>query len=121
MRHMFYGPFGTQNSMLTLIFKFGHTKGQFQVKIGQCTSNLKIQNFLTKTFISCPVVLSQDFKNASYFYVLLVCHAQHDPDGGCNHTNWAGMLLAHWTGWKLTYGDVNIMDDTASVLEHRQT
>ena len=65
---MFYGPFGTQNSMVTFIFKFDPRKGQLQVKLGQIRSNFKIQNFLTKICLSCAD-LSQDSKNVIYFYV----------------------------------------------------
>ena len=38
---MFYGSFGTQNLMVTLVFKFYPRKGQLQVKIGQIRSNFK--------------------------------------------------------------------------------
>ena len=65
---MFYGSFGTQNSMVTFIFKFDPRKGQLQVKLGQIRSNFKIQNFLTKVYLFCAV-LSQDSKNVTYFYL----------------------------------------------------
>ena len=54
--------------MVTLIFKFDPRKGQLQVKLGQIRSNFKIQNFLTKIYLSCAD-LSQDSKNVIYFYV----------------------------------------------------
>ena len=57
--------------MVTFIFEFGQRKGQFQVKLGQIRPNLKIQNFLSKTFLSCPVS-SQGFKNVIYVYVRLL-------------------------------------------------
>ena len=45
VRHMFYGSFGTQNSMVTFIFKFDLRKSHFHVKLDQI-SNFK--NFLQK-------------------------------------------------------------------------
>ena len=68
VRHMFHGSFGTQNLTVTLIFEFDPRKGQLGVKIGQIGSNFKIQNFLTKTCLSCGN-LSQDSKNVIYFCV----------------------------------------------------
>ena len=65
---MFYRSFGTQNSIVTFIFKFDQRKSQLQVKLGQIRSNFKIKNFLTKIYLYCAV-LSQDSKNAIYFYV----------------------------------------------------
>ena len=65
---MFYGLFGTQNLMVTLILKFYPRKGQVEVKLGQIRSNFKIQNFLAKICLSCADV-SQDSKNVIYFYV----------------------------------------------------
>ena len=65
---MFYGSFGTQNLMVILIFIFDTRKGQVQVKLGEIRSNIKIQKFLTKIFLSCAE-LSQDAENVIYFYV----------------------------------------------------
>ena len=50
---------------MTLIFKFDLKKGQLQVKLGQIRSNFKIQNFLTKLWLSCAD-LSQDSKNVIF-------------------------------------------------------
>ena len=63
-----YGSFKMQNSMVAFIFKFGPRNGQFQVKLGQIRSNFKIQDFPSKTCLSCKV-LSQDSKTVIYFYV----------------------------------------------------
>ena len=49
-------------------FKFDPKKGQLQVKQGQIMSNVKIQNFPTKVYLSCAV-LSQDSKKYICFYV----------------------------------------------------
>ena len=57
VRHMFYGSFGTQNSMMTFIFKFDLRKGQFRVKLDQIGSKFQIRNFLIK-----------------YAYVFQFCH-----------------------------------------------
>ena len=65
---MFYGSFGTHNSMVAFIFKFEPRKGQLHVKQGQITSNFKIQNFLIQICLSCAD-LSQNSKNVIYFYV----------------------------------------------------
>ena len=65
---MFYGSFGTQNTMVAFIFRFDPRKGQYKVKLGQKMSNFQNQNFHLKTCLSCPV-LSQDSKNVIYFYV----------------------------------------------------
>ena len=65
---MFYGSFGTQNSMVTFIFKFDPRKGQLHVKLGQIRSNFKIQDFLIEICLSCAH-LSQDSKNVIYFYL----------------------------------------------------
>ena len=78
---MFYGSFGTQNLIVTLIFKFDPRKGQLEVRQGQSPktpinkqrqgqirSNFKIQNFLSKVWLSCAD-FSQDSKNVIYFYV----------------------------------------------------
>ena len=65
---MRYGSFGTQNLMVILIFIFDPRKGQVQVKLGEIRSNIKIQKFLTKIFLSCAE-LSQDAENVIYFYV----------------------------------------------------
>ena len=43
-----YGSFGTQNLMVTLIFKFDPRKGQAQVKLGQIRPNFKIHIFKRK-------------------------------------------------------------------------
>ena len=56
MRHIFYRSFGTQNLMVTFIFKFEPRKGQLQVKLGQIRSNFKIQHFTTKICLSCAVL-----------------------------------------------------------------
>ena len=46
MRHMFYGSFGMQNSMVIFIFfKFGLGKGHCQVKLSQIKSNFQFQIF----------------------------------------------------------------------------
>ena len=58
--------FGTQNPMVTFIFKFNPRKGQSHVKLDQICSYFRNQNFLTETWLSCPV-LSQDSKNVIYF------------------------------------------------------
>ena len=58
MWHMFYGSFGTQNSMVTFIFKLDPRKGKLQAKLGQIRSNFKIQNFLTKVYLSCTSFVS---------------------------------------------------------------
>ena len=68
VRHMFYGPFGTQSTMVTFIFRFHTRKGQYKVKLGQKRSNFQNQNFILKPCLSCPV-LSQDSKYVIYFYV----------------------------------------------------
>ena len=54
--------------MVAFVSKFDPRKGQFQVKLGQIGSNFKIQNFLTKTCLSYPV-LHHDSKNVIHFYV----------------------------------------------------
>ena len=64
---MFYGSFGTQNLMVTFIFKFYPSKGQLLAKLGQLRSNFKILNFLTKTCLYCAD-LPQDSKKC-HFYV----------------------------------------------------
>ena len=48
--------------------KFDPRKGQYQVKLGQIRWNIQIQNFLTETSLSCPV-LAQDSRNVIYCYV----------------------------------------------------
>ena len=40
----FYVSFGTQNLMVTIIFKFDPRKGELPVKLGQIRLNFKIQN-----------------------------------------------------------------------------
>ena len=65
---MFYGSFGTQNSLVTVIFKFYQRKGQIPVKLDQIWSNFKIQNFLTQVCLSCAV-LSQDSKKCHLVFV----------------------------------------------------
>ena len=45
---MVYYSFGTQNSMVTFVFKFDPTKDQLQVKLGQIRSNFRIHFFLQK-------------------------------------------------------------------------
>ena len=55
----------TKNSMAAFIFKLDLRKDQSQVKVGQIKSNFHIQNFLTETRLSCPV-LSQYSKNVTY-------------------------------------------------------
>ena len=65
---MFYGSFGTQNSMVAFVFKFDPMKGQLQVKLCQIRSNFKIQNVFPQICLSYAV-LSQDSKNVIYFYV----------------------------------------------------
>ena len=67
VRHMFYGSFGTQNSMVTFISKFDLRECQCQVKLGQFRLNFQIRNLLT-TCLSCPD-LSQKFKNVLHFHV----------------------------------------------------
>ena len=68
MRHMFYRSSGTQNSIVTFIFKVDPRKGQLQARLGQIRSNFKIQNFHFKICPSCAV-LTKDSKNVIYFYV----------------------------------------------------
>ena len=64
VRHMFRESFGTQNLIVTFVFKYGPRKGQFQVKLGEIS---KFKIFLQE-YASRPV-LSQDSRNAIYFYV----------------------------------------------------
>ena len=66
--HMFYGSFGTQKSMVTLISKFDVSKGQFQINVSQIGPNFQIQNFHPKICLSYSA-LCQDFKNVIYFDV----------------------------------------------------
>ena len=47
---------------------FDPRKGQNEDKLGQIMSNFPNQNFLPKTWLSCPVS-SQDSKNVIYFNV----------------------------------------------------
>ena len=61
-RHMFYGSFGTQKTMVTFISEFDPRKGQAQVKLGQIS---KFKIFLPKR---CHFV-SGFPKNEIYFYV----------------------------------------------------
>ena len=68
MRHMFYRSFGTQNSMVTYIFKFELRKSQSQFKLSQIKSNFQIQNCLTETCLCCSV-LSKHSKSVIYFVV----------------------------------------------------
>ena len=65
-RHMFYGLFGTQNSMVTFGSKFDPRKGQCQVKIARISSSFQIHNFVIKTCLSYPV-LSQDSKYVIFY------------------------------------------------------
>ena len=47
-------------------FEIGHEgQDRYQVKLGQMVSNFQIQDFLSKTCLSCSV-LSQDFKNVIF-------------------------------------------------------
>ena len=46
VQRMFYGSFGTPNSMVTPISKFDPRKCQCQVKLGQIRTHLQIQNLL---------------------------------------------------------------------------
>ena len=64
---MFHGSFGTQNSMVTFIFKFDLEKGQLQVQLGQIKSNFKTKTFV-KICLYCTV-LSQEPKISFTFYV----------------------------------------------------
>ena len=45
---MLYGSYGTQNSLVTSISKFGPRKGQDQVKLGQVRSNFQIKIYLQR-------------------------------------------------------------------------
>ena len=65
---MFYRSFGTQNLMVTLIFKFDARKGQLQLKLGQIRSDFKIQNFVQKYAYLVQISLRIS-KNVIYFYV----------------------------------------------------
>ena len=67
VRHVFYGSFGTQKSMVAFISKFDPRKGEFQVNKSNKVK-FQNQNFLTKTCLSYPM-LSQDSKNVIYFYL----------------------------------------------------
>ena len=67
---MFNELFGTQNSIVTFISKFGPRKGQYQVNIDQIRSNFQIQNFLARKCLSSPV-LSQDPVNVIDCYLRL--------------------------------------------------
>ena len=68
VRHMFYGSYGTQNTMVAFIIRFGPRKGQYKVKLGQIRSDFQNQHFLAKACLSCRVS-SQDCKNAICFYL----------------------------------------------------
>ena len=45
VRHMFYGPYGTYNSMVVFVFGFNTKKGDCKVKLGQIS---KFKIFLQK-------------------------------------------------------------------------
>ena len=57
VRHMFYGSFGTQKTMVTFISK-----------LGQINLNIKIQNFPTKNEYLVEFIF-WDSKNVIYFYL----------------------------------------------------
>ena len=65
---MCYGSLGTQNSMVTLIFKYDWRKGQLQVKLGQIRSNFKNSKLSCK---SMPILCSfvSVFQKCHVFYV----------------------------------------------------
>ena len=65
VRNMFYGSFGTQNSMVTFMSKCGPMKGQYQVRLFQIRWN---SQFSSQKWLYC-LVLSQDSKSGTYFYV----------------------------------------------------
>ena len=64
VRHILYGSFVTQNTMVAFIFSFDPRKGQRKVKISQKRST--DQTFLLKTCLYCPV-LSQNSKNVIFY------------------------------------------------------
>ena len=53
--------------MVTLTYKVGKRKGQYQDKLSQIRPNFHIHNFHTKACLSCPV-WSQDSKNVIYCF-----------------------------------------------------
>ena len=48
VRHMFYGSFGMQNTMMAFMFRFDTKKGQDKVKLGKKRVIFKIQIFFLK-------------------------------------------------------------------------
>ena len=53
----------------SFFLKFGLSKCQCQVKLGQIRSYFKIQNFLTGSCLYCLVLPQDSKKNVIYFYV----------------------------------------------------
>ena len=90
---MYYGSFGTQNSMVTFIFKLHPRKGQLHVKIGYIMSNFKIQNFPLQICLSCAD-LSQDSKKCHLFLCKTIRNAKN-----CISKMWRHYL--HLVFWSL--------------------
>ena len=68
MQHMLYGSFGMQNSMVTIIFKFGLKKGLCQVILGHIRSNFGTQFFFLQKH-ACVVQFCLSFQNGQLLYV----------------------------------------------------
>ena len=45
VQHMFYGSFGTQNTMVAFSFRFDPRKGEYKVKLGQKGSNFQNKKY----------------------------------------------------------------------------
>ena len=69
--------FGTQNSIVTFIFKFDPRKGQLKVKLGQTRSNFKIQNFFSKYAYLGQFCLRVPKKSFIFIYGKQECQNLH--------------------------------------------
>ena len=71
---MLYGSYGTQNSLVTSISKFGPRKGQDQVKLGQVRSNFQIKIYLQRHAYLVHFCLRTSKMSFALMYDNYKCH-----------------------------------------------
>ena len=89
VRHMFYGSFGTHNSMVTFIFKFDHREGQLQVKLGQ------ISEFKVFFYKKCAYLVQFCLRIPKYY--LLLCQPIRNTKN-CISKTWRRHLYLFFFG-----------------------
>ena len=76
MRHMLYGSFGVQNTMVAFVFRFDPREGEYKIEIGQKGQIFKIKKKLKKNMDILSSFVSE-FQKCYYFLRTAIRNAKN--------------------------------------------